>query len=158
MSDASAEEPPDSQRRDATALLAAQRALRSRFNEFRLAVQRINVTAAEIVLADFEKHLRRWTEAEEQALIPALVRAQIPGRDVRRELRLEYVQIRELTRFILQQISEGIRPNTLTGYIDNLDRRIHAHEAEMEKLYYPAGEKTLTADEWKVLETARPDP
>ncbi len=138
-------------------LLDAQRALRSRFNEFRLAVQRINVTAAEIALADFEKHLRTWTEAEEEALIPALQRAQIPGRDVKRELRLEYVQIRELTRFILQQISEGTRPNTLTGYIDNLDRRLHTHESEMEKVYYPAAEKTLTPDEWKALEEAKPE-
>jgi hypothetical protein len=139
-------------------LLAAQRALRIRFNEFRLAVQRFNATAAEIALADYEKHLRRWTEAEEQALIPALERAQIQGRDVKRELRLEYVQIRELTRFILQQISEGTRPETLTGYIDNLDRRLHAHESEMEKVYYPAAEKTLTNDERRVLESARPDP
>ncbi|HEV8659566.1 MAG TPA: hemerythrin domain-containing protein [Thermoanaerobaculia bacterium] len=138
-------------------LLDAQRALRSRFNEFRLAVQRINETAAEIALGDFEKHLRTWTEAEEKALIPALQRAQIPGRDVKRELRLEYVQIRELSRFILQQISEGTRPNTLTGYIDNLDRRLHAHESEMEKVYYPAAEKTLTSDEWKVLEEAKPE-
>jgi hypothetical protein len=138
-------------------LLDAQRALRSRFNEFMLAVQRINATAAEIALADFEKHLRAWTEAEERALIPALQRTEIPGRDVRRELRLEYVQIRELTRFILQQISEGTRPNTLTGYIDNLDRRLHAHEAEMEKVYYPAAEKSLSEKEWQILELAKPE-
>lgn len=137
-------------------LIAAQRALRSRFDEFRLALQRENTTAAEIALDDFEKRFRRWSEAEEKALIPALMRAQIQGRDVRRELRLEYVQLRELTRFLLQQIRDGIRPTQLAGYVENLERRLSAHEGEMQRLYYPAAEKTLTADEWKVLEDAQP--
>ena len=119
-------------------------------------MQRENTTAAEIALDDFEKNLRRWTEAEEKALMPALVRAEIPGRDIRRELRLEYVQIRELTRFLLQQIREGIRPTNLGGYVENLQRRLSAHEGEMQRVYYPAAEKTLTADEWKILEDARP--
>ena len=136
-------------------LVASQRALRSRFNEFRLTVQRMNATAAEVALADFENNLRRWTDAEEQALIPALARADIAGRDVRRELRLEYVQIRELTRFVLQQIREGIRLDHLHGYIDNLERRLTAHEREMESVYYPAAEKTLTEEEWRVLEKAQ---
>ena len=88
-------------------LLNAQRSLRSRFDEFRLALQRENRTAAEIALDDFERTFRQWTEAEETALMPALVRAEIPGRDVRRELRLEYVQIRELTRFRSPADSRG---------------------------------------------------
>lgn len=138
-------------------LLDAQRALHNRFDEFLLTLQRENATAAEIALDDFEKHFRRWTEAEEQALIPALQRAQIPGRDVRRELRLEYVQVRELTRFLLQQIREGIRLGDLAGYVENFGRRLRAHELEMEKVYYPAAEPMLTAEEWAVLEKAKPD-
>jgi hypothetical protein len=134
----------------------AQRALRSRFDEFLLSMQRQNATAAEVALNDFEVHFRRWTEAGEQGLIPALERAQIPGRDVRRELRLEYVQIRELTRFVLEQIREGIRLDHLRGYVENLDRRLHAHELEMEKVYAPAAEQTLTAEERRTLEAARP--
>lgn len=137
-------------------LLEVQRALRSRFDEFRLALQRENTTAAEVALDDFEKHFRRWSEAEEKALMPALVRAEVRGRDVRRELRLEYVQIRELTRFLLQQIREGIRPTQLAGYVENLERRLSAHEGEMQRVYYPAAETTLTADEWKVLQEAEP--
>ena len=137
-------------------LLNAQRSLRSRFDEFRLALQRENRTAAEVALDDFEKTFRRWTEAEEKALMPALVRAEITGRDVRRELRLEYVQIRELTRFLLQQIREGIRTSDLGGYVENLERRLSAHEGEMQRVYYPAAEKTLTADEWKILDEAQP--
>ena len=137
-------------------LVEVQRALRSRFDEFRLALQRENTTAAEVALDDFEKNFRRWSEAEETALIPALVRAAVPGRDVRRELRLEYVQIRELTRFLLQQIREGIRPTQLAGYVENLQRRLSAHEGEMQRVYYPAAEKILTADEWKILRDAEP--
>jgi hypothetical protein len=138
------------------ALLAAQRALRSRFDDFRRALQHDNRPAIEVALVDFEQHLRRWTETEEKALVPAVVRAEIPGRDARRELRLEYMQIRELTRYLVQQIAEGIIPGNLVGFVDNLDRRLHAHEKEMGQVYYPAAASLLTDDEWAVLEAARP--
>jgi hypothetical protein len=139
------------------ALLSAQRALRSRFDDFRRALRHENRAAMDVALVDFERHFRRWTVAEEQALVPALQRAAIPGRDVKRELRLEYVQIRELARFLVQEIGEGIRSSHLTGYVDNLDRRLHAHEKEMAQVYYPAAESNLTAEEWAVLEMARPE-
>jgi hypothetical protein len=138
-------------------LLSAQRALRSRFDDFRRALGRENHVALEVALVDFEKHLRRWTEAEERALVPAVVRAAIPGRDAQRELRLEYVQIRELTRYLVMQIAEGIRPSTLTGFVENLDRRLHAHEKEMGQVYYPAAAPLLTEAEWQELEQARPE-
>ena len=138
-------------------LLSAQRALRSRFDDFQRALRGDNRPAVEIALVDFERHLRRWTDAEEKALLPAVVRAEIPGRDARRELRLEYVQIRELTRYLLQQIGEGILPGNLVGFADNLDRRLHAHEKEMGQVYYPAAAPVLTAEEWSILEQARPE-
>ena len=56
------------------ALLAAQRALRSRFDDFRHALKHDNRPAIEVALVDFERHLRRWTETEEKALVPALLR------------------------------------------------------------------------------------
>ncbi len=139
------------------ALLAAQRALRSRFDDFRHALKHDNRPAIEVALVDFERHLRRWTETEEKALVPALLRADIPGRDARRELRLEYMQIRELTRYLVQQIAEGILPKNLIGFVDNLDRRLHAHEKEMGQVYYPAAAPILTDEEWQTLETARPE-
>lgn len=139
------------------ALLAAQRALRNRFEDFKHALRHENVPAIEVALVDFERHLRRWTEAEESALIPSLLRADIPGRDARRELRLEYVQIRELTRYLVQQIAEGIRLNQLLGFVDNLDRRLTAHEKEMGQVYYPAAASHLTEEEWQALERARPE-
>jgi hypothetical protein len=136
--------------------MAAQRALRSRFNDFQRALRNENRAAMEVAIGDFEKHLRAWTEAEEAALVPALMRANIAGRDVRRELRLEYVQIRELTRYIAQQISEKLSSMNIAGYVENLDRRLHAHESEMENVYYPAAAPLLTEEEWSVLDAARP--
>lgn len=137
-------------------LLSAQRALRARFDDFQRAFRHENRTAMEVAIADFEKHLRAWTEAEEKALVPALLRANIPGRDVRRELRLEYVQVRELTRYIAQQIAEQLPSVNVAGYVENLDRRLHAHESEMENIYYPAAAPQLTDAEWALLGAARP--
>ena len=135
-----------------------QRALRSRFDDFQRALRNENRSAMEVAIADFDQHLRTWTEAEEKALVPALVRADIPGRDARRELRLEYVQIRELTRYISQQISEHLPSMNITGYVENLDRRLHAHEREMADVYYPVAASLLTDEEWNVLDVARPEP
>lgn len=138
------------------ALAAGQLALRSRFDDFRQALSRNDKPAIEVALTDFNEHLRRWTEAEEASLIPAVVRAGVPGRDPRRELRLEFVQIRELTAFILRQIGEGIRPRDLAGYVENLDRRLRAHEQGLQSVYFPAAAAALTADEWSALMAARP--
>lgn len=138
------------------ALLAAQRALRDRFEDFFRAMQRENALAANVALEDYERHLRRWTEAEEQALLPALLRLSFPGRNVRYELRLEYVQLRELTRFLLQQLQEGIRPTHLLGYTQNLARRLQAHEQQMSEVYYPAAADELTDAEWSILDAATP--
>ncbi len=139
-------------------LVSAQRALRSRFDDFRQALQHNDKTALEIALFDFDKQLRRWTEAEEASLIAAVERAGVPGRDPRRELRLEFVQLRELTGFIVRQIADGVRARDLTGYVENLDRRLHAHEKELRSVYYPAASKSLTSGEWSLLLAARPEP
>ena len=137
-------------------LLAGQRALRARFDDFARALRRNDVTALDVALQDFEHHLVRWTTAEEQALLPALIRVSIPGRDPRRELRLELVQVRELTRFLIRQRADRIRPSDLTGYVENLDRRLTAHERELTKVYYPAAAAALNEEEWMVLEGGRP--
>lgn len=137
-------------------LLAAQRALRSRFDDFRRALDRRDEAAYRLALADFYDHLRRWTSAEERALLPALARVTVPERDPQRELRLEYVQIRELTRYVLTQIGERAPIADVLGLVDNLERRLSAHEAEMEKVYYPAAAPRLTPEEWLLLTQAAP--
>jgi hypothetical protein len=138
-------------------LLAGQRALRARFDDLAGALRRGDATALDVALNDFEGHLVRWTTAEEQSLLPALVRAEIPGRDPNRELRLEFVQLRELTRFLIRQRADRIRPADLAGYASNLDRRLAAHERELTNVYYAAAAATLTQEEWLMLERARPE-
>jgi hypothetical protein len=139
-------------------LLAAQRSLRDRFDDFRRALDRRDEEAYRLALSDFHLCLRRWTEAEEQALLPAVLRAGVPGRDPRRELRLEWVQLRELTRYLLSQVHERASAADLLGFTENLDRRLTAHESEMESVYCPAAASELTPDEWMILGEAAPAP
>ena len=68
----------------------------------------------------------------------------------------EALNRRELTRYIALQISERAPSINIAGFVENLDRRLHAHESEMENVYYPAAAPRLTDDEWRVLEAARP--
>gem|GEM_PF-882931 len=138
-------------------LLIGQQALRNRYDDFRQAMQRNDRPAVSVAIDDFQRQFERWTDAEEKWLLPALIRNGVAGRDARRELLLEYVQVRELTRYLVRQIAEGIRPDDLTGFAENLDRRLRAHESEMERVYYPAAVPILTPEEWTALEVARPD-
>jgi hypothetical protein len=138
-------------------LRAAQASLRSRFDDFRRALDRRDAEAYRFGLADFQSWLRRWTEAQEEALLPAVVRVGVPGRDPRRELRLEWVQLRELTRYLAAQIAEGAPISDVVGLAENLDRRLFAHEADLAGVYYPAAFRALSADEWSALDDAAPD-
>jgi len=137
-------------------LLAAQKALRSRFDDFRAALDRRDEAAFRVALADFHEHLRRWTATEERVLLPALSRTSFPGRDPKRELELEYVQIRELTRYLLAQIDERATIADVLGLAENLGRRLAAHQAEMEKVYYPTAATLLTPEERRLLTEAAP--
>ncbi len=137
-------------------LLSAQRALRSRFDEFRRALDRRDEEAYRLALTDFHRCLVRWTQAEEQALLPAILRASIAGRDPQRELRLEWVQVRELTRYLLSQVTERAPIADILGLAENLERRLAAHESEMERVYYPAAVPLLTLEERRILQDAAP--
>jgi hypothetical protein len=139
-------------------LLAPQRALRSRFEDFRRALERRDRAAYELGLREFESALSRWTEVEERVLLPALVRAGVPGRDPRRELRLEYVQVRELTRAIMDQVGKNGPLRDILGLVENLERRWSAHETEMERVYYPAALAILNDAERAALAEAAPLP
>jgi len=139
-------------------LLAVQKGLRGRFDDFRRALERREDDACRLALADFHAHLSRWTAAEERVLLPALSRTSFPGRDPQRELRLEYVQIRELTRYLLSQIGERAPLADVLGLVENLERRLAAHESEMEKVYYPSAAPLLTAEEWRLLGDSAPPP
>jgi hypothetical protein len=137
-------------------LMTAQRALRSRFDDFRRALDRRDEEAYRLGLTDFHQSLRRWTEAEETALLAAVLRAGMTGRDPRRELRLEWVQLRELTRYLLSQVNDRAPMGDILGFAENLERRFAAHESEMASVYYPAAAPTLNEEEWKILSEASP--
>lgn len=137
-------------------LNAAQRALRSRFDDFRGAFGRRDQAAYVLALADFHECLQRWTLAEQGALLPALRRAGFPDRDPQRELSLAYVQLRELTRHIRMQIEARAPMADLLGLIENLSRRFDAHEREILDVYYPAAASLLTSEERQSLENAAP--
>jgi Hemerythrin HHE cation binding domain len=139
-------------------LLAPQKALRARFEDFRQALDRRQMAAAEVALDDFCRQLERWTAEEERVLLPAVDRATIPGRDPERELRLEYVQLRELTRFVLRQLLEGAPIAEVLGFVENLERRLTAHEGQMREVYYPAVAGILLPSERRALEEAAPAP
>jgi hypothetical protein len=142
---------------EARALLdAAQRGLRARFDDFRRAFERRDEAAYRLAIADFHDNLARWTEAEERALLPALRRAAIPDRDPQRELSLEYVQLRELTRNIRLGIENRAPLADLLGLIENLSRRFTAHERGNAEVYHLAAADFLTPEERRALEEAAP--
>lgn len=138
------------------ALRAAQAALRSRFEDFRGAFGRRDAAAYRLAIDDFSSHLRRWTLAEEQVLLPALLRAPIAGRDAQRELRLELVQVRELTRFLREQLDRSAPLSDTIGIVENLDRRLTAHERELDSVYFEAAAAVLRDEEWDALLMAAP--
>ena len=46
--------------------------------------------------------------------------------------------------------------SVFVGYLENLNRRLSAHENENRSVYYPAAAGSLTEEEWAILEAARP--
>jgi hypothetical protein len=135
-------------------LRGAQAGLRSRFEDFRRALDRRDGPAYRLALADFHEWLGRWTAAEESALLPAFDRSPVPGRDARRELRLEFVQLRELTRQVRLQLESGAPMSDVLGLLENLARRFDAHERGLLEVYYPAAAEALEASERAELEIA----
>ena len=135
-------------------LRRAQEGLRLRFDDFRRALERRDAPAYRLGLTDFQQALESWTAAEQRALLPALERAAIPGRDARREVTLEFVQLRELTRQLRAQIEGGARMADVLGLAENLARRFDAHERGLRDVYYPAAAPGLTDGERGSLEEA----
>ena len=86
-----------------------------------------------------------------------MLRARIAGRDPQRELRLEWVQLRELTRYLLSQVNDRAPIGDILGFTENLERRFAAHESEMENVYYPVSAEILTSEEWETLVRAAPE-
>ena len=137
-------------------LRAVQRSLAARFEDFRQALARRDEEAYRVALADFEGALRRWTAAGEEVVVAAARRVEIAGRDPARELRLEYVQLRELARYLRTLVGERARIADVLGITENLSRRLAAHGRDLEEVYYPACAPVLTVDDWRALGAAAP--
>ncbi|HTY40871.1 MAG TPA: hemerythrin domain-containing protein [Thermoanaerobaculia bacterium] len=135
-------------------LRRAQAALRSRFDDFRQALERRDRAAYRLALADFQQALGRWTAEEERHLVPALERAPVAGRDSRRELTLEFVQLRELTRQLRFQLEASAPLADVQGLVENLSRRFDAHERGVLEVYYPAASAALSPEEREALARA----
>lgn len=128
--------------------------VRSRFDDFRRALERRDAPAYRLGLADFQRALDAWTAEQQRSLLPAIDRAALVGRDARREVTLEFVQLRELTRQLRLQIEGGASMSDILGLAENLSRRFGAHERGMRDVYYPAAAAVLDASERRALEEA----
>jgi hypothetical protein len=137
-------------------LRAAQLGLRHRFEDFRGALDRRDDAACRMALSDFHHRLQAWFTAEEATLLPALRRVEVPGRDPQRELRLQHVQLRELTRNIRLQFEQRAPLADILGLVENLARRFDAHEREVLGVYYPAVAPVLSSDDLAALGAAAP--
>jgi hypothetical protein len=150
---------PESERRlepTLEGLRSVQASLRARFEDFRQALSRRDEEAYRVALLDFEGALRRWTIAGERVVGSASGRAPIPGPDPSRELRLEYVQLRELARYLLSIVTERAPIADVLGLAENLSRRLDAHERDLRDVYYPACAPMFTPEEWRALADAAP--
>ncbi|HEU5249507.1 MAG TPA: hemerythrin domain-containing protein [Thermoanaerobaculia bacterium] len=91
-------------------------------------------------IREFDEALRRHTRWEEEELFPAARERKLVAREEEserdrlfRELRLEHVQIRELSGMIVRQLGEGGDVRAARGIAANLARRWEAHTEREER-------------------------
>lgn len=118
-------------------LTQEHRRLDDLFGHFLASPDRESATRA---IRKFDEALRRHTEQEEVDVFPAaaggklVARADESDRDrIFRELRLEHVQIRELSGMIVRQIDEAGDVRAARGLAANLARRWEAHTEREER-------------------------
>jgi hypothetical protein len=88
----------------------------------------------------FDETLRSHTRTEEEEIFPPVPQQRLApslgedsSRRLYRELRLEHVQIRELSGMIRRILSEGVRLDEIPGIAANLARRWDAHTTREER-------------------------
>ena len=135
-------------------LTEAGAGLAARFEDFRGALGRRDEAAYRMALADLLDRLVTWSGALDTFLVPAFERA--GRRDLARELRVDLVQLRELTRNLLQQVDGRARMSDVLGLTENLSNRLAAHRRQMGDVYAPAGGPALTYVDWDAVGAARP--
>ena len=107
----------------------------------------------------FDAALRAHTRLEEEHLFPAAPEGKLVARSgeseqerLFRELRLEHVQIRELSGMIVRQLGETGDTGGARGLAASLARRWDAHTEREEREGYPAALALLDADRTVALQ------
>ncbi len=121
-------------------LIAAHRALDDLLGRFLAAAGAGELAAARESIAAFDDALRRHTAHEEERLFaPPPERKLVPPEEesdssrLSRELRLEHVQIRELSGMMLRLVEENGDLAGAQRLFGNLARRWDAHTAKEER-------------------------
>jgi Hemerythrin HHE cation binding domain len=127
--------------------LEEHRELDELFGRFLAAVHAVDVEGAAAAIADFDGRLRRHTAREEETVLLAVAGEKLFERAEEnesarraRQLRLEHVQVRELTGMIRRLLSEEADLEGARRLAPNLARRWDAHTAREEREVYGSGE------------------
>ncbi len=128
----------------AAALEREHRRLDELFGAFVAAITAGNLEACRSAMGAFDAELRRHTATEEDGILPdpeghKLAPAEHEDRRVRigRELRLEHVQVRELSAMILRLLEERGDLEGARRLAPNLARRWDAHTTREEAELFP---------------------
>ena len=116
------------------------RSLDERFGRFLGAATGGDPAAAAEAIRAFDEGLRRHTALEEETILPpppdgrlAAAADETPEQRLSRELRLEHVQIRELSAMILRLLEERADLSGALHLAGNLARRWDAHTTREER-------------------------
>jgi len=132
----------------AARLLAEHRRLDGLFGSFLAAVFAADADGSAAAIEAFDEALRRHTELEEERLYPASPSEKLAAADGEtqearrfRELRLEHVQVREVSGMVRRLLTEKRDLEGARRLAGNLARRWDAHTAreEREVLSSPPG-------------------
>jgi hypothetical protein len=114
------------------------------FGHFLEAMGAEDPAAAKSAIRLFDDALREHTTLEEEHLLPAPPGGKLtatpdesPRERLFRDLRLEHVQVRELSAMIVHLLSGGGEPDRARGLAANLARRWDAHTTREEGEAYP---------------------
>lgn len=121
-------------------LRAEHRRLDDLFGQLLAAMSAGDAAAAGAASQAFDETLRSHTRTEEEEIFPPVSEQGLApsldedsSRRLYRELRLEHVQIRELSGMIRRLLSEGARLDEIPGLSANLARRWDAHTTREER-------------------------
>ena len=122
------------------------RALDELFGRFLAAAAHADLAAGRVAIAAFDDALSRHTAFEEERVIPSpppSAHKLAPGESeadaarLHRELRLEHVQVRELSAMIRRVLEEKGDLTGANGLAGNLARRWDAHTTREERELFP---------------------